>query len=258
MLAAMKVTNVVSVFLLLATSLFVSASNEKTYRIGVENIDYYPHYAYGHRDSSFSQELLTSFFVSEQLKIEFVPLPLKRFNQWYVQDNIDFKYPDNAIWRKDESNHLSLHYSNRVVSSIAGAIVHQSRMPLKLDDIKRLGTIAGFFPSLWYKRIESQKTIMVEDDNVLSVVKMLTHGIVDVINLDYSVVNFHLQQLNQSKQLIMNESLPHLDIMFHLSSIKHIHIIKRFNVFLKTNEDYVLNLKKRYQLIENPFDLNSF
>jgi len=260
----MKIINkqtFISIKILMALMLFNThsyANQDKVYKIGVENIDYYPHYAFGHQKNSFIKELLESFFNYHQIKYEFVPLPLKRFNQWYVKDSIDFKYPDNTNWRVNESKNLPIIYSTSVITSTAGSVILYKNLNKTRENIQRLGTITGFSSTLWLDKIKSKKVEVLNDSAVLSVIKMATHGLVDVINLDYSVVNYHLNNLKQNKKLLMSAILPNQKINFHLSTIKHENIIFKFNQFLKKNKKLVEGLKKKYKIIEDPFDLDSF
>lgn len=234
------------------------ANQEKVYKIGVENIDYYPHFAFGHHENSFVKELLESFFKSNNIKYEFVPLPLKRFNQWYLKDSIDFKYPDNATWRTGESQSLPIIYSESVIKSTAGSVMLKTNLNKTRDEVKRLGTITGFTSVLWLDKLENNKITILSDSAVLSVIKMAVHGLVDVINLDYSVVNYHLNNLNKNKKLLLNPNFPNQIINFHLSTIKHKEIMLEFNYFLNYNNKLIEDLKRKYQIIEDPFDLNTF
>lgn len=239
-------------------SCVTEAKNIDKYTIGVENIDYYPHYAFGHRSASFAKTILKAFFEEENISITFIPLPLKRFNRWYEEDKIDFKYPDNPEWRADEAVLFDIVYSKPVVISMAGSVVHKDNTDFELVDIKRLGTIAGFYPTLWIERIKAQKTQLVEDNNVVLVVKSVLHRMVDAINLDYSVVNYHLGNMNRRKHLVLSSRLPYNETPFHLSSIEHPELILRFNDFLKNNKEFIATAKRQFGIIDNPFDLSSF
>ena len=256
-----KLFSSVFIGLLLTSLLFpviAHAAKPRSYRIGVENIDYYPHFAFGYRDNSFAKEVLECFFNSQNLTVTFVPLPLKRFNQWYIENNIDFKYPDNEDWRRDETVKLPVIYSTEVIKLTAGATVPFKLMGRPRNQIKRLGTVLGFHPTMWSDRIESKQTIMLSDPNVLSVVKMNINGIVDVINLDYSVIHYHLKQMKRPKALIMDSTLPHRAYGFHLSTLKHPQIISQFNHFYQQNQTFIEAMKHKYQIIDDPFDLDSF
>lgn len=244
-------------FCLFSFDTFGSNDTKKVYKIGVENIDYYPHYAFSHRPTSFSQDVLTIFFDQQDIKYEFIPLPLKRFNRWYQLDNIDFKYPDNPKWRVEDSQKLDVIYSRGVVSSIGGSVVKQENILLERKEVKKLGTIAGFYPSLWIDKIKTGDVEMIENHNVVSVIKMATHDMVDVINLDYSVVHYHLKKLGMEKELVLSKNLPYQEIMFHLSSIEHAEIINKFNIFLIENRHLIEQLKIKHKIIENPFIFNN-
>jgi hypothetical protein len=56
----------------------------------------------------------------------------------------------------------------------------------------------------------------------------------------------------------MDRSLPHLTFGFHLSTIKHPGMIDQFNHYYQNNQPFINQLKAKYQIIEDPFDLNSF
>lgn len=234
-------------------------ADEKTiYRIGVENIDYYPHYAFGFQKPSFAQELIERFFDDHSADVIFISLPLKRFNQWYGKDDIDFKYPDNRDWRQDEQIKRPVIYSTEVVRLTAGTTVPFNKLGIKRDNIKRLGTILGFYPTLYKDRVDAGYTTIINDPSVLSVIRMSMNGIVDGTNLDYSVINHHLKSLGKAKALLMDKSLPHMTFGFHLSTLKHPDMIARFNQFYADNQALIKRLKAKYHIIDDPFDLSSF
>lgn len=244
--------------LLLLHQSFGYADDTLVYRIGVENTDYYPHFSFNDNRDTFTREIFEVFFHAQQAKVVFVTLPLKRFNQWYLKDNIDFKYPDNRDWRQDEATKLPITYSTRVVQLMAGTSVPAKKLGIERQQIKRLGTILGFYPTLWIDRVRSGKTVIIDDPNVLSVIKMSLGGLVDGTNLEYSVINHHLQKLGRPKALLMDKHLPHILFGFHFSTIRHPEMIEKFNHFYENNRLLIEKLKVKYQIIENPFDRNSF
>ena len=254
----------VAVLLLASQPLFAepaldqNSPTKQVYRIGVEDLDYYPHYAFGYRDDSFAKALFEDFFHSEQLEVQFIPLPLKRFNQWLLEQDIDFKYPDNPVWRQNESNPLPVIYSEQVIELLAGTIVPIDKVGMKRNNIHRVGTILGFHPTLWMDRIAKQQTQVLTDPNVVSVIKMPLNGLVDAIDMDYSVVHFHLQAMNHTKALVVDKSLPHHKIGYYFSTLKYPELIARFNQYQKDNQVFIQQLKIKYDIIETPFDLNSF
>jgi polar amino acid transport system substrate-binding protein len=149
-----------------------SSAEQTSYHIGVENIDYYPHFAFGYKKNSFAKEVLEHFFASQNTTVTFVSLPLKRFNQWYSEENIDFKYPDNPDWRQGETLNLPITYSTEVIKLTAGSTVPLKKVGIARDKITRLGTVLGFYPTLWIDRINAKQTMVIDDPNVLSVIRM--------------------------------------------------------------------------------------
>ncbi|MFT4928428.1 MAG: polar amino acid transport system substrate-binding protein [Phenylobacterium sp.] len=251
-------TRLIFVSLLLLNPTLSYATDKMAYRIGIEDIDYYPHFAFGYKKSSFAKELLERFFQSVNADVTYVSLPLKRFNLWYASDKLDFKYPDNRGWRQDEPEKLPIIYSDEIVQLTAGTTVLVDKLGKKRDNIQRLSTILGFYPTLWVDRVKSKQTIIVSDPSVMSVIKMNINGFVDATNLDYSVIHHQLQKLGKTKVMLMDKSLPHMTYGFHLSTIKHPQMIKQFNRFYKNNPLFIQQLKTKYQIIDDPFDLNSF
>ncbi len=97
---------------------------------------------------SFSKDLLTTFFEQHNYSYQFIALPIKRFSKWYVEEGIDFKFPDNPRRREDKDNKLNITFSQSVIKLMAGSFVLKSNANYKRNDIKKLGTILGFAPTL--------------------------------------------------------------------------------------------------------------
>lgn len=228
-------------------------AEEKTFIIGVEDVSYYPIYdfssASGHHPS-FTQELLSTFFEKHQYSYRFVALPIKRFNQWYVERGIDFKFPDNQRWRQGTDNPLGVTFSAPVLKLMSGSYVLKSRLPMARHEVKSMGTILGFHPTLWQNEVKSKELILQEESSPLSIVKHLLHGNVDATNIDGNVIRYNLKKLNRSGALVLNKAIYHEVYAFHFSSIKYPGVIAEFNAFLKNNAQQVKALKEKYQITE--------
>ena len=75
----------------------------KTYVIGVEDVPYYPLYDFRNGKVSYASELLNEFARQYNFDIQFMPVPIKRFSRWLIEEQIDFKYPDNEIWNTEKA-----------------------------------------------------------------------------------------------------------------------------------------------------------
>ena len=95
-----------------------TAAFAEEFIIGVEEVSYYPLYDFAANNTnrpSFTKDLLTTFFEQHNYPYRFMALPIKRFNKWYEEKGIDFKFPDNVRWREDKRNKLNITFSESVV-----------------------------------------------------------------------------------------------------------------------------------------------
>ncbi|WDE10684.1 hypothetical protein [Thalassomonas haliotis] len=228
-------------------------AQEKTFIIGVEDVSYYPIYDFsstrGHHPS-FTKDLLSTFFDKHQYAYRFVALPIKRFNQWYIEQGIDFKFPDNVRWQRQAEKSLAITFSDPVLKLISGVHVLKSRLPMLRDEVKSLGTILGFQPTLWLDKVRAKQVILQEESSPLSIVKHVLHGNLDATNIDGNVIRYNLANLKRSGELVLNTSIRHESYAYHFSTIKYPEVIAQFNAFLKNHAALVKALKQKYQIIE--------
>jgi hypothetical protein len=231
----------------------ITPSFAQEFIIGVEEVSYYPLYDFSSTNTnkpSFSKELLTIFFEQHSYPYRFMPLPIKRFNKWYEEKGIDFKFPDNVRWREDKRNKLSITFSQSVIKLMAGTYVLKSNETYKRNQIKKLGTIFGFDPTLWLKEIKNKELELIEENSPFSIVKHVLHGNVDATNIDANVIRHNLKLLNKPNTLVLNTNIHHEVFSYHLSSIKHPEIIREFNKFMQENSVLLQQLKKKYGIAE--------
>ncbi|OUR59993.1 hypothetical protein A9Q74_15785 [Colwellia sp. 39_35_sub15_T18] len=232
----------------------INLTYAKEFIIGVEEVSYYPLYDFSATNESrpsYSKDLLTAFFKQHNYSYRFVALPIKRFNKWYVEKGIDFKFPDNMIWRDDKQNKLNITFSQSVIELMAGSYVLASNAKYRRDDVKRLATIFGFSPTLWFDKVATKEIELIEENSPLSIVKHVLHGNVDATNIDSNVIRHNLKLLKNPQTIILNTHIKHEVFSYYLSSIKHPEIIKQFDDFLQNNAKLVLQLKKKYGIIED-------
>ncbi|WP_448211019.1 hypothetical protein [Colwellia sp. MEBiC06753] len=229
------------------------AAESKVYLVGVEDISYYPYFDFradGDHQPSFALDLLTAFFNHQQLKFKFIPLPIKRFDRWYLEHNIDFKFPDNFRWRNDQSNSMGLTFSVEILQLTAGTYVKKANADFSRKDIKSLATITGFYPTLWLQEIKRNKLEVIEDNSPLAVVRHVLAGNASGTNIDSNVIRLNLVKLNQPGEIVLAEGIYHQPYSYHMSSIKYPEVIEQFNHFLKENQQLVNELKQKYDIRE--------
>jgi quinol monooxygenase YgiN len=232
---------------------FCTAATAKVFVIGVEAVNYYPFYNFSNESNnkpSFTRELLETFFKAQGHQIRFLALPVKRFDKWYIENSIDFKFPDNVRWR-ESSQYLNLSYSVPVVNLTAGTYVVKAKANIARDNVERLATIFGFFPTLWYDKISDKSITLVEESSPLSVVKHVLYGNVEATNIDKNVINYNLLILNKEPdEIVLNENIKNEHYAYHFSSIRYPQIIKQFNEYLVRNHQLLADLKQKYGIIE--------
>jgi len=231
-----------------------SLVHAKKFIIGVEAVRYYPLYDF--RDDqmahpSFTRDLLTAFFTAQHYDFKFVALPLKRFDKWYEEQNIDFKFPDNRRWRDDGGKRLGLIFSAPVVKLMAGSFVLKSRVnELTRDKVTKLATVFGFYPILWADLVNNHQINVLSENSPMSIVKHLLYGNVDVTNIDLNVINYQLGRLNRQGEIVLSMQLPHETYDYYLSTIHFPKVITEFNMFLKNHRQLLKALKQKHHIKE--------
>ncbi|MDO6425632.1 hypothetical protein Q4489_01325 [Thalassotalea sp. 1_MG-2023] len=218
----------------------------KEFTVGVQNTSFYPLYDFP--NPSHTKDLLDAFAKSKGYTFTYIALPVKRTNFWYKENAIDFKYPDNRRWTSGRSYYPLLKFSLPTVELLAAAIVPVEKLGRKREEIKQLGTIFGFHPTLWLDLIEKGNTEVVESPSTLNIVKQAAHGYVDALNIEPAVVKHHLRLLNKEGALVIDESLPHEVYSYHLSTIHYPEVLKEFDQFLLNNQALLEKLKKKYHI----------
>jgi polar amino acid transport system substrate-binding protein len=228
---------------------------EKKFIIGVEGVSYYPLFDFTASDvtrPSFAKELLSVFFDFYDYQYDFLVLPIKRFDKWYMAQAIDFKFPDNARWRSQAKDKLDVIYSEPILQLTSGSYMLKSKQGFKRDKVKILATIFGFYPTLWVEEIAQGKLKLWEQSSPMSVVKHVLHGHADATNINSNVIRHNLAKLNQSQALVLNKSIKYEKYAYHLSSIKHPEVIGQFNAFVARNAGLIKDLKSKYKIIDEP------
>lgn len=218
--------------------------------IGVEDIAYYPYFDFKAQDPSFSKDLLDKFADDNSHKITYLPLPVNQFSKWLFEEDIDFKFPDNPRWQTDRNTHnLEIYFSHEVVNLTAGTIVLSKNQDKNREFFRNIGTITGFHPTLWLEQIEQGKVKIIEDSSPKVLVKQLTHNIVDGLNIDLSVANYHLRELKLQERLVINQNTTTEAYSYQLSTLKYPLIIEQFNRWLAQNRPFINTLKQQYGIL---------
>ena len=227
-----------------------NATQADTFVIGVEDISYYPYFDFPSDNNSFAKVLFDQFAKDNAHQVRYLPLPIKQFPKWLYEENIDFKFPDNARWQEDRNKHqLKIHFSDEIVAMTAGTLVVAKNKHKKEEFFKHIGTMTGFYPTLWMKQIEQGKVIIYEDSSSKILVKHLVNGLVDGLDIDLAVANDGLKKLHMQEKLVINEHLTKQIYSYHMSTVKYPEIIKQFNQWLVKRHKYIETLKAEFGIL---------
>jgi len=231
----------------------------KVYKVGVENINYMPFYM-GSTDKGsyqgYSKEVLDLFAKSQNIKFEYVPMPVIRlFAEFIKKRSVDFKYPDNPAWSKDYWPELKeneqIHYSVPDVITKTGIAVRLEDNLKSVNICKHFAIIPGFTPQSYMEFLSRKDVMIVNPPNINNLIKSIIIKRVNCIYISKEVLTYNLQNsFDKKDSIIFQEHLPYDIQYFSLSSIMHPDLIKAYNLFLKENKNKIALIAKRFGIIK--------
>jgi len=247
-----KVNNRMRLFLFFFLILLLSPNSyTQEFIIGVEDVPYYPLYEFKSNRNTHSRELLDKFAASKGYTFIYLPLPIKRFERWLLEEKIDFKYPDNSRWYADVSLEEMFTFSQSAIKLVAGTTVLKSSLKKHQSEFKSIGTLLGFYPSTWTEQIKSGQVKLHEDISTKILIQQLLAKNIDGIDLEPSVINHYLEVLGESTDVAIIDKRFRYDVYdFHFSTIKYPKIIEEFNEFLSSNKVLLEEMNRKYKIID--------
>ncbi|WP_294225745.1 transporter substrate-binding domain-containing protein [uncultured Shimia sp.] len=232
----------------LAVACVAGTANAERLVVGVENIEYLPHYNWdGTNYTGFGADLLSAFAADEGFEIEFKALPITRLMQAVVTGDVDLKYPDNAYWSSELKDGQGMVYSEVVAEAIDGVMVLPDQVGRPVEEVERLGTVLGFTPYSWLDRINAGDADLTENASFIGMVRQALVGRIDGAYANQDVVRRVLRELGKDEDaLVFDESLPHSVSNYHLSSTSRPDVVEAFNVWLAANGDTVAALREKH------------
>ncbi len=225
-----------------------AVGQQKTFTVGVEDLEYFPQYSHkGNEVTGFGRELLDAFAKSRGYKFEYKMYPLSRLSlEAFKYKSLDFKYPDNAYWEKQLRKEATVHYSKPVMPYIDGVLVLPENKGRGIGQFKVLGTMTGFTPWDYLGMIKDKRVSLFENDSFIALLKQVTLKRVDGAYVNIEVAKYQLRDvLRQPDALVFDPGLPHIKDHYYLSSVKHPAIIKEFNEFLEKEPAVYEQIRKK-------------
>jgi polar amino acid transport system substrate-binding protein len=218
--------------------------------VGVERIDYPPYGSFQHGDyEGYARDLLDSFAIENGYTFVYVPLPVKRLYQEFLETHsLDLKFPDAPNWHPSRRKGLNITYSAPACSYTDGILVKPGNLGKGMGAIKTLGILAGFKPWLLTPPISPGAIKVSENASISGLLGKGLRGRVDGVYANVEVARHLLSAMDHPGQLALDPDLPHITGFYRLSTIKHPRTIREFDRFLKIRSALVDSLKKKHGL----------
>jgi polar amino acid transport system substrate-binding protein len=237
---------------LLNTSAF--ACDKKTYTIGVQAIDYSPHYNFVTNNSvNFFEEFIVWLKHKTGCNFEVVSLPIKRLNLAFEQQkNIDFIYPDNPNWHDTtqvKKEDIQRTYSPEITSALGGTMVKAINKNISLTDFNILAIPRGFTPVAWLPLQNKYKVKFREVTDGKAALLMVQTGRVDGADIEYNVAQYLINKYKLTP-LVLAKNLPFTPTGFHLSTFSQLKMMSTINELVINNQADINEIKQKVKLLE--------
>ncbi len=228
----------------------LSLAQTKVYVIGVENIDYFPHFTYENgKFGGHGRAILDAFAKSQGYTFVYEAFPIKRLYKNLLDKKLDFKYPDNPNWKQKLKQGTQVHYSHSVAEYIDGVVVLPERKGQGVKQLKTLGTVLGFTAWDYLDLINSKVVELDENPNFRSLLRKVFLKRVDGGYANIAVVRYQLEKMGKDPlALVFDPNLPHTRDSYRVSTIKHPKLIEEFDLFLNKERHLVEQLKQSFKL----------
>lgn len=237
--------------MLLCCGLWSVPALAASYRVCVQNIDYYPHYDFSVVPGrGYAADLFALFTLRTGIKLQLVPLPVKR-----LQDNPDcaLVYPDNPLWHsvkkeRAEGEQRLLYFSQPLIWNVGATMVRKGEAQLTISKVRAIAVTRGFTPDHLLAVQSEQNFALVETADATAALLMLLKKRVDAADVEWHVARHLLAKAGVAEQAEIGQQLPFTSVGFHLSSHKHQDLLHSVDRFLLQHAAEVQSLKQRYKL----------
>ena len=237
-----------SQLLLVMLTVFLSAHGQaKTYTVGVEAVNHFPHYDFnGEKPRGYLVEVINKFAESQNFDIDFKIMTVDDLWSAYINEEVDFRLPDNLLWQRDIKKELSITYSAPIAYFTDGVV---SLYENKDKPLTKLGTIRGFTPWGYQGDIESGELELVTEESLKDLMAGLYSGRFDGVYYNVEAFTKLVQEAGHpATSVAFRRNLVKTRSIYMLSSIHHGKLVKELNQFLRTNKTWVRERKAHYGL----------
>lgn len=226
----------------------------QTYVVGVEKAEFMPYSRVDDqgRYSGYARELLDSFATSAGITLEYRPLAPADLLAALLSGEVDFKYPDNSLWGAAAKTDKNLSYSASTVDYIDGVLVLPLQKGKSIQQLKRLAVVDGWSPQEYSAPINAGQMTQVGSTDLTTLIRSVIKKQADGAYYNVEVALYALNNsYKQTNALLFDANLPYSRGSYHLSTLRHGAVLKRFDQFLQEQSAQVLALKSKHRVEEN-------
>jgi len=237
---------VLSLVMLWTNSLW---SDDKSFIIGVEDLDYYPLYStIEGQYTGYSRDVLDAYAKSRGYTFHYKPYPVARlFYSFLDKQEVEFKYPDDIFWQKDKKEGKNVQYSKPIVNYVDGVLVLPENKGK--TQLKKLGIIRGFTAWEYLDAIKNKEIVEEFSNEWDGLINKTFKNRVDGAYCNISVVMYQLRErFKKPNGLVFDSKLPHSKSSYLMSTIKHPKIINDFSEWITQNQPFINKLKLKYMV----------
>jgi len=242
----------ISLIFYFVTTITTQGEEKKIYRLGVEELNYLPHYSYTEKYEyfGFARELFDKFSDVSGIEFSYEVRPVPRlFTEFYERRSLDFKYPANIYWQAERKKGISVIYSQPVVGFIDGMMVRPDKKNKGVNNLQIVGTAAGFTPWPYLDRIKSGNILLETNISFPGLLNQVIRSRVDAAYINIAVSEYYLaHEIKDPTALVFDRSLPFVKDSFFMASIKYPKVIISFNKFLSKYKNWIQQLKSKHKV----------
>jgi polar amino acid transport system substrate-binding protein len=216
------------------------AEQRKVYVVGVEDYPRYPfQYVIDGEYKGKFREILDKFAKEKNISFKYKPLKIKNLYEELYSGEIDFKFPDNPVWRSPEKRQYEIFYSDIFTNYIDGIFVRKENIKKSFNQLNRFGVVDDII--LWSisNRANHGTAELIYGQSCAELISKLKDNYIDAIFCNYDVMIYLLKNSRLKYEIRFNTDLPLIDNYIHLSTIKYPEVIKEFNLWVSKNREMI-------------------
>lgn len=223
-------------------------AEEKAYYIAVSDDNFLPYTWI--EDGVFhgaDRAVLDAFAKQQQVKLIYLPLPRLRALELMQSGVVDLIYPDDHYWAFDSKQGMAIQYSNYGMTNQAGffRLAETQCDP----EFSIIGSQHGWMPDDYRGKVESGEVELKRFATLEQLLEAVHTGQVEAVFSERYILGAHIERSPRYHGVIFCDALPSSVGKFRLSTIEHTQVLDKFNQFLETHPEIILEIRKRYRLL---------